>query len=356
MNNRLRPSVRPRPAKRRALTLVETAVTLVTLAVLAACLLPAMAGVVRDSKEGRCLSNLGQIGHASLLYAAEDPNGWAIPAHALQFAQDPEDPAYIGAYEWGGKSGAGRPGFVEGPSEGDYAWITSKFGTKAGFGPASRALNHILYPQEFPDYLHPFYDRDGAWSDTQLELDVYRCPSDTGYTGAHCPDFASDGRTSYDHFGNSYAANVFMVGSSGGPQAGMMKSNSPYLRPISRVPNPRNTLAYQENNSRWAWAVAEENPDCSWIGQGVPGSVGSWHGKDWTFGATFVDGHADWIYMRGYRNPRVHQDQSLQEQHRCIIIRGDGWQKDTLPAPLVLTGLHYPGSGRPSYEDCVESD
>ncbi len=40
---------------------------------------------------------------------------------------------------------------------------------------------------------------------------------------------------------------------------------------------------------------------------------------------------------------------------RCVIIRGNGWTKDTLPAPVVETNLRYPGGVRPSYEDCVGS-
>jgi hypothetical protein len=352
MRTRLRHPKTRKLTKRRALTLVETAVTSVTLALLAACLLPAAAGVSRDSKEARCLSNLGQIGYASLLYAAEDPNGWSIPVHPAQFLQDPTDPAFIGSYEWGGKSGAGRPGYVDGPSEGDDAWVTSRYGTKAGFGPARRPLNVIIYG-DLPDYTDdPGEDYENWLSDTMLDLDVFRCPADTGYTGAHCPDFAAEGRTSYDHYGTSYAANLFMTAAS---QAGaQMYSNSPYLRPLSRVPNPAATLAYQENNGKWAWAVGPENPDCQWIGPGWPGAVGSWHGKDWTFGATFVDGHADWIYMRGYRNPHVFRDSNEQDYNRCIIVRGDGWQKDTLPAPTIPTGLIEDGGGRPSYEDCFE--
>ena len=41
------------------------------------------------------------------------------------------------------------------------------------------------------------------------------------------------------------------------------------------------------------------------------------------------------------------------EFYRCVIVRGRGWAKDTLPAPMVLTHLMHPGGGRPSYEDCV---
>ena len=41
---------------------------------------------------------------------------------------------------------------------------------------------------------------------------------------------------------------------------------------------------------------------------------------------------------------------------RVIIVRGDGWQKDTLPSRYLRTGLNAPGNGRPSYENCVKTD
>jgi hypothetical protein len=44
------------------------------------------------------------------------------------------------------------------------------------------------------------------------------------------------------------------------------------------------------------------------------------------------------------------------DNYRCIIVRGPGWQKDTLPAELMCTGLTWTGRGRPSYENCVTLD
>ena len=141
------------------------------------------------------------------------------------------------------------------------------------------------------------------------------------------------------------------VTASGG---GTMRSNSPYLHRISEILNPARTLAYQENNGRYAWAAA---PDpCDFL-DGIPGNVRGWHGQDWSFNAAFVDGHADTVYMRGYRTELVFpRDWSLQNSYRCIIIRGDSWQIDTLPAPPVGTLLWWSGGGgRPSWEGCIGS-
>ena len=50
---------------------------------------------------------------------------------------------------------------------------------------------------------------------------------------------------------------------------GEMRTNSPYLRPITRVPTPSRTLYYEENIGRWAWSCRREIDDCTWIGAGV---------------------------------------------------------------------------------------
>jgi len=358
---------------RRGFTLIE----LVTLAVIGALLVaisaPSLDAVRGKSRHVVCLERLGKIATASRMFAAEHPQGWAIPVHPLQFQQDPDNPTYIGAYEWGGKSGVGRPGFVDGPSDGEYSWISSKYGTRAGFGPATRSMNQIFYPSGFRQNWFAEtseYDRAGAYQDTQLDLPVYQCPSDDGPPlAAHCPDWvAHPNQSSYEHFGNSFAANVFLTSAF---SLGI-RSNSPYLRPISRVLNPARTIAYEENIGRWAWACRREKDDCDFIGLGVnPGptkALRGWHEKDWTFNRSFIDGHAEsqkiWIegtedsegYANHYFNEQVYEPgNELQEIYRCIIVRGDGWQKDTLPVEPISTGL-FSSSGRPSYEGCVHTD
>jgi hypothetical protein len=251
--------------------------------------------------------------------------------------------------------------------------MSSRYGTAAGFGPATRPMNDVLYKGGFKDNT----DHRDLWDkDTQLELDLFKCPADNGPPrGAHCEDWLLHSeRSSFDHFGNSYAANIFMIAPSGG---GYMQSNSPYMRPVSRVPTPSRTLYYEENIGRWAWSCKRELPACvSGLGlEGVdPGptkSIRGWHGRDWTFNRAFVDAHADTqkIYIEGtedqdgyalhYRNERVYKEGDgytapSGQGHECIIVRGDGWQKDTLPADLIETGLWHSGAGRPSYEGCVE--
>ena len=258
---------------------------------------------------------------------------------------------------------------------GDRAFLTSRFGTKAGFGPSTRPMNDILYAGGFPDYSpdgpHGYND-EGATDYTTLDLGLFKCPADNGPPrGAHCPNWiANTERSSYDHFGNSYAANQFFTSLVGG---GPIWSNSPYLRPTSRVPSPSRTLYYEENIGRFAWASKREKKDCADLlgSQGIdPGPtkvIRGWHGKDWTFNRAFVDGHAatQKILLEGtedsdgyfthYRTELIWpEDPDRQARTLCIIVRGPGWQKDTLPAEHIETGLQWDGSGRVSNGGCVD--
>lgn len=374
----------------RAFTLIELLVVIAIIALLIAILLPSLEAARRQAKQNACLSHIKNIASSSRVYEADDPTGWGIPVHPLQYDQCEgqragqvcPNPTFIGAYEWGGKSGIGQQDFTGLP-----LIHGSKYGTAAGFGPSTRPLNAILYPGGMTDYgsnLRRPFNRQGAEDDTKLELGLFKCPGDDGPPrGAHCQDWINNTeRSSYDHFGNSYAANIFMTAA--GVGGGEMRSNSPYLRPTSRVPSPSRTLYYEENIGRWAWSSRNEIDDCLWIGQGVdPGptkTLSGWHGRDWTYNRAFVDAHAEYqkIYIEGTedREGYAHHYRTEQlsnypgrygtgepltpaegfEQYKCITVRGDGWQKDTLPADTIPTGLIHPGNGRPSYEGCVTTE
>lgn len=379
----------------RGFTLIELLVVIAIIALLIAILLPSLEAARRQAKLNACLSHIKGIATSSRVYEADDPSGWGIPVHPSigRAADHPyswkalvEKDRFVGAYEWGGKSGIGRDDFMGAPNP-----VHSAYGTLAGFGPGTRPMNEILYKGGFPDYApmgpgSSDYNRIGAQADTELDLDLFKCPADDGPPrAAHCKDWVKPENSevsSYDYFGTSYAANVFMISNAGG---GFMHSNSPYLRPTTRVPTPARTLYYEENIGRFAWSARAEKPECvqslslTGVNPGPTKAIRGWHGRDWTFNRAFVDAHAETqkVYIEGtedkdgyaqhYRSEYINglpqypggggdDNDSLNDRYQCIIVRGDGWQKDTFPAELVETGLEWDGDGRPSYEKCVESD
>lgn len=358
-----------RRSSRTAFTLIELLVVIAIIALLISILLPSLDRAREQSKRAVCLSALRNIASSSAVYEAGDSRGFGIPVHPNQGVSPTGRQAYVGAYEWGGKSGVGRPCFMAGGSD----ILNSRYGTLAGFGPSTRPLNEILFKGGFTDYLAK-NDVAGMRSDTALELGQFRCPSDIGPPRAgHCGDWVSSEDSSYDHFGTSFAANIFMIGSEQGES--FMASNSPYLRPINRVPTPARTIYYEENIGRWAWAQRRDPCSDRGIGgvdSGQPFTNAGWHRRDWFFNRSFVDGHAEGqkVFVEGtrdgsgysehYRAERlssypwdhINGQPGSYETFRCVIVRGDGWQKDTMPADHVETNvLALPG--RSSYEDCV---
>ena len=116
-----------------------------------------------------------------------------------------------------------------------------------------------------------------------------------------------------------------MIWSSGGVlgpdfENGEMGSNSPYLRPSSRIPAPSRVINYEESIGRWAWACRRERCDGSLNGldlsPGVdPGptkALRGWQYKDWTYNNGFADGHVERqrVYIEGTEDEDGYASQS----------------------------------------------
>src|SRR5438552_3463592 len=56
---------------RRAFTMIEVLVVIAIIAILAAVLFPTFAGAKRSAKNTSCISNLNQIGNATIMYMAD---------------------------------------------------------------------------------------------------------------------------------------------------------------------------------------------------------------------------------------------------------------------------------------------
>ncbi len=341
-----------------ALTLVETAAIVVVGLLALAVLAPAAHNTRAGSQLTGCRANMRAIGQASRAYAAEDPNEILIPVPVTNVLHRAS-----GAVKWGGRAGKGQSNVPSDPT-------FSEFGTTSYRGPAHRPLNRQLYKAGFVDYNpvdgmpNPGPGNVNWLKDTKLDLDVYCCPADTGYAGGgfmytasargdrNERVFAQEGLSAYDHYGTSYVANVFWF--IGGLAGQPLRSQSVYLTPLSRVPNPARSVAYQEVPSRWTWLWGSwSGSGCEWVWPGrvanAFNTVPGWHGEPFRFNVTFADGHAAFIEMQGCMRPPPNlgapnyptgECGSLTppyECERCVTICGPEWQLDTLPAPSVLT-------------------
>jgi len=332
-----------------AFTLIELLVVVSIIALLISLLLPSLKRARQLAKSVMCLANIKAIAAGSLTYAAEDQHEQSIPVHPL-FDQG-GDP---GAYDWGGKAGRGDS-LTGNP-------IDSPYGTPQGRGPATRPLNAVLFKERFTDYRDiPGLDYSNWKKDQSLELEIYRCPSDRGYSGHHYATWADSRLSSYDHYGTSYAHSTLLFGGPGE----MAWSLSPYFRPLSRVPVPAETVYYMENCGRFAWHVRfgiDDEPDryaCAryagiWALPAQPAHVDGWHGRAYDIASAFIDGHAVMVEMNGRVVPppgwtswRTRTSRSAAwnasnagegysgffAYRSCFWIRGDDWRMDANPAP-----------------------
>jgi prepilin-type processing-associated H-X9-DG protein len=295
----------------------------------------------------KCLSNIRAIATASMTYAADDHHEEVIPAGV---SEDPSYPSVVqsrlGNYAYGGKSGIGGPSVSQMNGASVYGW-------GARMGSAHRPLNRITYKSGFSAPVSRYDLRD-----TKIDVDMYKCPSDAGFQGNHYKEWYDTQLTSYDHFGTSYSANVFWIGRGGGGSSlNFMFSNSAYLRSLSGVPAPANTILYIENVGRYCWNQDDPYPGITFSPQPpYPERLGGpkWHQQGWYFNATFCDGHATYIKVKSYipfdRYPTNMAGICANGGCQYIMIRGRGWQWDTLPAAPIESKHPCPDSGRPSQD------
>jgi len=332
-------SGRRQGAASRAFTLVELLVVVSIIALLIAILLPSLKKARESAKRIACNANVRGLAQAALTYAADDPKEFVIPIGEAD-ATFPE--TRYTYYGWGGKSGKGTA---------SAPYTSSDWSGGSLLNAARRPLNYVLYKGGFQSQVSGGILGGGWTKDTQLELDLFRCPADKGFTGMHEQGWKQSRLSAYDHYGTSYAANPLFVGV---PSASPLDSNSMYSRSMSRVPNPTNTVLFWEVSARYSFFASNDIANggeyvqsgpqvsgCYWPYPYGDFTARGFHGQDFNFNVSYGDGHSTWIKIKGHGAVQIDQvnmpPACPNGVCKCILVRGIGWQLDTLPADLVKT-------------------
>jgi len=294
-----------------AFTLIELLIVLSVIALLVALLLPSLRTAREQARRAVCLANLRGIASASNIYAGEDPQDQSVPIHPRLYEGTTLSHGDPGGYAWGGKSGIGEQ--LDG-----YDPYSSIWGTAYGRGPATRPLNAMLFKEKLTDYTDVPGPGASNWTnDTQLDLTIFRCPSDKGYIGFHFEKWMRSQLPSYDHYGTSYAASTLWMNDLGASNEtasdDFFASVSPFHQPVGRVPVPAETILYTENASRFAWGQLPGGPASEgthplygpvYLGAGADTPiVRGWHRGPHESVVAFGDGHAGAIFMNGHIDP-----------------------------------------------------
>ncbi|MCH7720249.1 MAG: hypothetical protein IH988_04570 [Planctomycetes bacterium] len=233
-----------------------------------------------------------------------------------------------------------------------------------------------MYGDVFPDNFLAGADppHDPWLADFNLDLPEFRCPSDAGFTGGQIREsddsigFRSSGMTAYDYFGNSYLADNQVVGIAGG-NCTLFAIGAMY-RPLSRIPSPTLTILYSEyparDSARMNYLCASPFPgdlqcdtgygnSCAYLNPPIEFDypVHGWHGQESMFNVTFIDGHVDYVSMRGMlrptpdlgRYPPLAGNPGSGFLYGCVITRNVGWQLEVFPAPPLDTGVPCSAGG-----------
>ncbi|HEY7090746.1 MAG TPA: type II secretion system protein [Tepidisphaeraceae bacterium] len=297
-----------RTRKTGGFTLVELLVVIGIIALLIAILLPTLQKARRASENAACLSNLRQIGQASISYRAEFGR---IPFFFVlrNYPWQPVAPTANGNTVWWTSFG--------------YGGKTTHENIQVGYvEDASKPLNKYLWKDQVPE---PWLGAKTA-ADRRMERNVFRCPADgpdgIGNYGVGVPlDYLGPGvRSCYELYGTSYMSNRgFMYDPAIVKLAQQMltspltheKVNS-FNNGVSKIVMRWNaTETYVAADVLFLWSL--------FYHQALPGA----HSKQNVHNAVFLDGHAAPAYVTA----RNLEEWGTRIPGRYTPKAGDGWRE-----------------------------
>ena len=322
---------------RKAITLVELAVTCGFLALLASVIVPSFEEASVDAAHSMCLANLQRLGAASLAYATDDDREQIVPIHGgdVRSSYQARFPATgpwflhtVLPHAFGGCAAK-----VPFPS---WSGSNPELQQEGRWGAATRGLSSYVYG-------------DGDPNRPKVQA-VFHCPADTGY-----PETAADwgniptqaaGIPCYDLVGNSYASNRcgYINGASGGITFRASLSSGAFGHAASSIEDASQVVLYCDPlfyDMVRELSASDVPPDP------VPG----WHGQLMADNVAYCDGSARRTEVGELRQwtsdeleeMGVYQGFVNDPLDALIVLRrGDTWRMDCYPTPGAVIMVYRP--------------
>ena len=309
-----------------AFTLIELLVVVAIIALLISILLPSLQGAREQGKKAVCLSNMSQVGKASMAYASDDAREQIAPLHR-QAVTTP----------------------VQGFASSEWGWRTTH---PFAFGGRTPQKPFPIGATSVRTMMHPDQGGNGLWTantrplnkyvygdladSDDKKMDLFRCPSDTGYPDSEwvqdSPPEAAE-IPCYDFLGSSFRINwagmVWLTGAQriGSFSVGAWGHNASVLESAARIAMYSEPLFYNFSRQDGSW-----NPDLL----PIPG----WHKRIMSDNVIYCDGSA--------RTTKVDEQSEFDQQTLdamnytpnfpvyYFLRRGSTWQTDCYPAPGAL--------------------
>ena len=325
----------------KAITIIELVVITAFIALLASVTLPSLQTLEKRNGRTMCLSNLRQIGSASLLYASEDDDGQLVPLHLGNVRSDASYCISRGPWVWR----------LVLPII--YGGRTAVHPLEAGSMTSYKLMDPNVHPCGNPDW-----GASGRPLNQYIaDLETFHCPADTGYPELDPEDWGgqynmdsppqSAGIPCWDFLGNSYRVNTcgFVWAYDGidspNPKWKAAFSSGPRGHAAMSIESPSSTVLYADPLF-YLWS--RYSPDIDPNVTTFPG----WHGEITADNVAYCDGSAR--MTQAYPLSDFSQDElenmgfssQFDDDSYYFLRRGPTWREDCHPTPgASIQVFHY---------------